>query len=313
MMSDSTQTYLTTAEVARLLHLNEKKIYVLASQGKIPSVRISGKWLFPLDLLERYLREKTFYPSEGVMDQLLPELFVIEGSDDFLFKELIFSAGKASGYPVAFGVLGSSGGLKLLLDHRIHAATVHFVVEKNRGDEGGGDAGHYLISLFKRHQGFMASKRKTFRVDSCAGIIERKLRIAVREKSCGTYHLTRQLFAEKGVELDDYPRKAGPYLTHLEAGQAVVSGEADVAVGIQRIAGLFDLRFKQVRTEDFYLMVPAKMLAEKLFMKLLDVFFDGLRKLPPAFTAGYEFGTTGTIRPYVAGDGRAGKKNKNGR
>jgi putative molybdopterin biosynthesis protein len=293
-MKEKNEKYMTTGQMARFLHLNEKKIYRLASEGKIPSVRISGKWLFPVDLVERYLEERTTYPAEGLMDRLLPSLFVIEGSDDLLFKEIIFSAARSSGYPVAFGVLGSEGGIGLLASRRVHGATVHFVVEEASRELPKLRDDFCLVSLFRRQQGFIV---KGDGPGSCAEIVEKKMKLAVREKSCGTYHLARSLFAKEKKDLDSYAEKTGPHLTHLEAAQSVASGEAHAAVGIRRAADLMSLKFLPLCEEEFYLMVPSKIVGERIFMTLLDAFFEALKLAPESSKSGYSFGSTGRIRP----------------
>ncbi len=38
---------LTTKEVAEYLSINEKQVYRLIKDKKIPATRITGKWLFP--------------------------------------------------------------------------------------------------------------------------------------------------------------------------------------------------------------------------------------------------------------------------
>ncbi len=39
--------FLSVRQAAEYLQVNEKKIYALASEGKIPGTKITGKWLFP--------------------------------------------------------------------------------------------------------------------------------------------------------------------------------------------------------------------------------------------------------------------------
>ena len=51
-MGDAAHSYLTTREVADLLRLKERKVYDLVAEGDIPCVRVTGKLLFPRDLIE---------------------------------------------------------------------------------------------------------------------------------------------------------------------------------------------------------------------------------------------------------------------
>lgn len=294
-MGKGPEKYLTTSEIARYLHLNEKKIYVLAAKGEIPSVRISGKWLFPLDIIEKYMRDKTHYPGEGIMEKLLPNIFIIEGSDDFLFKEIVYSAGKLTSYPVTFGVLGSAGGMDLMSKHQIHAATVHFLVDREKGRIPHIKEDHYLIDLFTRQQGFIFCKKAPGTIKSVSDVVSRNLKIAVREKSCGTFHLTQMLFEKEGLKIDEYPHKTGPYLTHREAAGAVASTRADVAVGIRRAADHPSLDFIPILEEDFYLMLPAKYMGEKKVVSFIDALLDRLRNADEDLKSGYDLLKTGRI------------------
>jgi molybdopterin-binding protein len=44
---------LTARQVADLLHLHVKRVQLLARQGKLPTVRVGRRWLFPSDQIAR--------------------------------------------------------------------------------------------------------------------------------------------------------------------------------------------------------------------------------------------------------------------
>jgi molybdopterin-binding protein len=44
---------LTAQEVAELLHLHVKRVQLLARQGKLPTVRVGRRWLFPREQITR--------------------------------------------------------------------------------------------------------------------------------------------------------------------------------------------------------------------------------------------------------------------
>ena len=81
--------YLSSSEVARYLKLNPKKVYALVAAGQLPAARISGKWLFPKELVDRWIAEHTVYPAGGLMGALLDQLLVLQGSDDWLLSRVI--------------------------------------------------------------------------------------------------------------------------------------------------------------------------------------------------------------------------------
>lgn len=48
--------FLTTKEVAKLLHVNDKMVYSLVNDKGLPATKVTGKWLFPGALLRTGLR-----------------------------------------------------------------------------------------------------------------------------------------------------------------------------------------------------------------------------------------------------------------
>ena len=48
-------TLLTTTEAASYLRVKERKLYELVSSSAIPCTKITGRWLFPKDELDRWL------------------------------------------------------------------------------------------------------------------------------------------------------------------------------------------------------------------------------------------------------------------
>ena len=51
--------FMNVREVARYLQVNEKKVYALVSEGSIPATRLTGKWLFPRDLVDQWMLESS--------------------------------------------------------------------------------------------------------------------------------------------------------------------------------------------------------------------------------------------------------------
>jgi putative molybdopterin biosynthesis protein len=68
---------LTTTEAAEYLRLKERKIYELVSQGAIPCTKITGKWLFPKDELDRWLADTLQRPAGMSRQEPVP---IIGGS-----------------------------------------------------------------------------------------------------------------------------------------------------------------------------------------------------------------------------------------
>ena len=51
--------FMSVRQVAEYLHINEKKVYSLVSEGKLPASKLTGKWLFPRQLVDQWVLEST--------------------------------------------------------------------------------------------------------------------------------------------------------------------------------------------------------------------------------------------------------------
>ena len=48
---------MTTKEVANYLNIHEKQVYALIKENKIPCTRVTGKWVFPKELIDKWIVE----------------------------------------------------------------------------------------------------------------------------------------------------------------------------------------------------------------------------------------------------------------
>ncbi|MBN2241135.1 MAG: helix-turn-helix domain-containing protein, partial [Acidobacteria bacterium] len=82
-----TKEMLTTKEIAEYLSINEKQVYRLIKDKKIPATRITGKWLFPKGLIDEWIitsaKESVSMPDKaGSQDNQV----VIAGSNDLALE-----------------------------------------------------------------------------------------------------------------------------------------------------------------------------------------------------------------------------------
>ncbi len=59
---------LTAHQAAELLHLQVKRIQVLARTGKLPAVRVGRRWLFPREQLERLVGGRAVSQRRPVLE-----------------------------------------------------------------------------------------------------------------------------------------------------------------------------------------------------------------------------------------------------
>ncbi|MBN1772315.1 MAG: helix-turn-helix transcriptional regulator, partial [Deltaproteobacteria bacterium] len=280
--------YLTTAEVARVLRVNQKKVYAMLQERRLPAARVSGKWLFPRELLERWVAEHTVYPATGVMGALLDTLLVLQGSDDWLLGRVIDTLRARSGMAVATAPVGSLEGLKALARGGAHAACFHLPDEEVTDLIPEGET-WYVLDLAEREQGLMyAGQGPGGRAPrGPADLVRRRLRLADRQVGSGTHRLVRRLVEEAG-EKPAALRTVGPYSSHIEVGLAVRAGLADVGMGVRVAAKLCGLSFRPLRRETFRLAVPARHFGHprmvEFFQALLAEFGAARKRRLPGYS-----------------------------
>jgi putative molybdopterin biosynthesis protein len=281
--------YLSTREVARYLKLNEKKVYALAAEGRIPAARVTGKWLFPKDLVDRWVSEHTTHPAGGLMTALLDEALVVQGSDDWVLGRVVQAISDADvERPVLTSWSGSLAGLAALSTGHAHVASSHVAPEPTPAPR---SAWH--LSLFVREQGLLVPRRAR-RSGSLEALAQKRLRFAARQPRSGTALLVDRLLADAGLR----PRwtAVGPFASHLEVALAVRDGRADAGVGIRIAAELAGVDFVPLAREKFDLVIPSAFMSHPRVSTFLDAVLTGVRREARRRPAGYAFDDLGRLQ-----------------
>src|SRR5512138_1903353 len=88
-----TKEMLSTKEVAEYLSINEKQVYRLIKEKKIPATRITGKWLFPKNLIDEWVMNSARESVSISPQRNAPEnQVVIAGSNDIALELLTKNA-----------------------------------------------------------------------------------------------------------------------------------------------------------------------------------------------------------------------------
>ncbi|MHB8877366.1 MAG: substrate-binding domain-containing protein [Myxococcaceae bacterium] len=287
--------YLSTAELAKLLKLHQKKVYAMAAAGQLPAVRVSGKWLFPKELVERWLEQHTVYPASGLMGALLDQMLVLQGSDDWLLSRVVERVQAKSPFPIAATAVGSIGGLQALAGGHAHLASCHVDPSEVRKQVGGPA---YLVELAEREQGLIFDPARTPAIHDLRSASDRGLRFASRQPRSGTALLVRRLLRE--AQLEPAWTEVGPFSSHLELALAIRNAEADVGVGIHIAAQKAGLAFVALSKERFSLAVPAQFFSHARVMRFLDQAITALRAECAGGLPGYSIAGAGRLEPIGA-------------
>jgi len=270
---------LTVRELADYLNLNEKIVYRLVREGKIPGTKVTGKWTFSRYLIRNWIESHSL---EGFSGWQFPprsspstDLF-ISGSNDLILDRILSVVLKIEAPDILtyFSNTGSMGGLKALQMGKAHLAGIHLYHPESGQynipylEEHLSNENMLLYNLAYRTQGFIFRKNLDF--EGISDLVAQGYRLINREAGSGTRLLLDFLCHEEEIGAHQVRGYSNEVFTHMEVGVAILSGEADVGLGIQSVAESLGLEFLPLRKERYDLAVPA----ENLSLKPVQVFFN---------------------------------------
>jgi putative molybdopterin biosynthesis protein len=238
-------------ELSRYLRINEKKIYQLAKESKIPYIKIGGKIAFTKEIIDKWILENT------VREQHI----YIAGSDDVLLRRIIDIYNSKNIGTVFYAPVGSINGLKILNSGSAMMSCVHILdIEKKEYNLSYID--RYLnkddfvvIHLFLREQGIYLPKNNPNGIHLIEDIANKGVTFVNRNQGSGTRLLIDFLLHEKNIDPSAIKGYNIEVESHLQAGLKVLKGEVETAFGIRHIAHLLDLDFIPQYKERFDLVI----------------------------------------------------------
>jgi excisionase family DNA binding protein len=253
---------LTTKEVSKFLNINEKMVYNLVSEKGLPASKITGKWLFPINLVEQWIETNTInYPKTGQIPSVSQALLVIAGSNDLLLDKIISLYNtRFTGNIAVFGNLGSMGGLQALRQNFCQIASSH-LLQENGDDYNFEFASRELenmpaiVNFCKREQGILVAKGNPKKIKAVSDLGRPGIRIVNRSLGTGTRLLLDQELKKAAVRADKIDGYQKEVSRHLDVGLDVLAGRADAGLGIHAVAGLLNLDFVPLRWERYDLMI----------------------------------------------------------
>lgn len=259
--------FFTTKEVADILRLKERKIYELASEGRVPCVKLTGKLLFPKQpFLDWVSRHDSVTPTAPQAHAVRPS--VLAGSHDPLLEWAI----RESACGLALQLDGSLAGLDVFEQGSAMATGLH-VIDSNMGEFNQHAVSTrfdqqpvVLIQWAWRQQGLIVAQGNPMNIQGVADLPGKRL--AIRQSGAGASILLNTLLSERQIARESILTTA-ICRTESEALAAVASGEADAAPGLQCLALQFGLGFVPTRQERFDLLVDRRSYFDKPFQALL--------------------------------------------
>jgi excisionase family DNA binding protein len=288
------ETYLTVAQAAEYLHLNEKKLYALIQEDRIPATRTTGKWLFPRRLVDEWLLETAH--GGALSDRL-----IVSGSDDpllaFAISLLCVEAGEQA--LVAYSPCGTRTGLTQLAGRRASVAAIHWGPAKdsarNHTQLVAAYPGHEqwaIVGMALREQGVLLRPGVTG-VGRREDLGRAGLRWVMRRDGAGSQRFFEQIVPQRGSELNVVAKAQ----TERHAASLLRQGDGDCAPGARAAASEFGLEFLSLGEEAFDLVLPRPIYFRSLFQRLLDTLASAPARAFAARLQGYDLSPLGRLRP----------------
>ncbi|HOP30325.1 MAG TPA: helix-turn-helix transcriptional regulator [Spirochaetota bacterium] len=295
---------MSTREVADYLGINEKQVYALIKAKSIPCTRVTGKWVFPKRLIDRWITTSAL--KEGpVIDESArsasEDLFAAGSNDPVLDIVINHMKNGDPGTHIFSSVTGSTEGLRLLGTGLTDIAWCHLanpVTGEYDLDMLASLIPHKkiaIVHLFQRELGFLLppdSKEKTMNFSIIA---ENKLRFVNRQGGSGTRVVTDKILAEENINRESIDGYISEVNTHLEVGLMIINGECHTGIATSAIAKILGLKFIPLIKENFDMVV----LQETFFRDEVQNFIetlnsDSFRKMV-SHLGNYDFNRSGKI------------------
>lgn len=259
---------ISARELSQYLRINEKKVYKLVQESKIPHIKIGGKIAFVREIVDRWILENTERENH----------IYIAGSDDILLKRIIDLNNKAMPNKVFYAPIGSINGLKMLNENAATISCVHILdMEKKsytlsyikryltNGE-------YIVIQLFMREQGLYIKRDNPKSISGLGDLSRPDILFVNRNQGSGTRLLFDFLLKENQIDPLNIKGYNNESVSHLHTGLSVLRGEADAGFGIMYIAHLLGLEFIPLFKERFDMVIPREYFYQRHVKEFISSF-----------------------------------------
>ena len=277
---------LSTQEVADILHVSKSTIYDLIKKGEIHSYKIGRKVRFTQDDVDAYIaRSRHKHATQPVKNintystLLTPEekqqpQLILSGQDVVL--DILANYLQQEGIDAARTYLGSFEGLLSLYQDNIHVAACHlfdgfdYNTSFVRSLMPGVPAA--LINVSYRSQGFYVQKGNPKNIKGWSDLGREDITVLNRRVGSSARILMDVQLKRLGIPAAKVKGYDKIMKSHLTMAQAIANGEADLAIGTERVSKQMEgLEFIPLLEERFDLVIRKEAMETEEMQKLLGI------------------------------------------
>ena len=277
---------LSTQEVADILHVSKSTVYDLIRRGEIHSYKIGRKVRFTQDDVDAYIarsrHEHSTMPIKKVDTHstlLTPDIsaepdLILAGQDVVL--DILANYLQELGVNTARTYLSSFEGLLSLYQDNIQVAACHLYDGKEcntsfvRSLMPGVPA--MLINVSYRTQGFYVQKGNPKNIQGWSDLAREDITVLNRRPGSSARILMDVHLKKLGIPAASVKGYEKIMKSHLTMAAAIAAGEADLAIGTERVSRQMEnVDFIPLLEERFDLVIKKEMMETAQVQKLLQV------------------------------------------
>ena len=301
---------LSTQEVADILHVSKSTIYDLIRKGEIHSYKIGRKVRFTQDDVDAYIARSRHEHSTAPVQRidthstlLTPEAqkepeLILSGQDVLL--DILASCLHQENVNAGRTYLSSFEGLLALYQGKVQAAACHLYDGKEcnasfvRSLMPGVPA--VLVNLSYRTQGFYVYKGNPRKIKDWEDLRRADISILNRRVGSASRILLDTQLKALGIpaaQVRGYDRIMS---SHLTMAAAIAEGDADLAIGTERVSRqIEDLDFIPLLEERFDLVLRKDSMENPAIIKLLEILSSPVFHREVASFSGNDYRDLGKI------------------